>query len=39
MIIKIIIVTLIIKKNWKENMKTDGGSDKNTMIKNQYGRR
>jgi len=38
-IIKIIIVALITKNFWKENMKTDGGSDKNTVIKNEYGRR
>ena len=39
MIIKIIIVSLIIKKFWKEYMKTDGDSDKDTLIKNEYGRR
>jgi Na+-transporting methylmalonyl-CoA/oxaloacetate decarboxylase gamma subunit len=38
-IIIIIIVTLIIKQFWKKNMKTDEGSDKNIMIKNEYGRR
>ena len=33
MIMKIIIITFIIKKFWKENMKTDGASDKNTMVR------